>query len=53
MGNFTEGNKGNEEKQTVSGGPPPLPSLASVTPAMADGSDRLKSIDDENCPFDI
>jgi hypothetical protein len=24
-----------------------------VPPAMADGSDRLKSIDDENCPFNI
>jgi hypothetical protein len=24
-----------------------------VTPAMAEGSDRLKSIDDENCPFNI
>jgi hypothetical protein len=24
-----------------------------VTPAMAGGSNRLKSIDDENCPFDI
>ena len=24
-----------------------------VTPAMAGGSNRLKSIDDENCPFNI
>jgi len=24
-----------------------------VTPAMAGGSDRLKSIGDENCPFNI
>jgi CRISP-associated protein Cas1 len=31
----------------------PASSCPLVTPAMADGSDRLKSIDDENCPFDI
>jgi hypothetical protein len=27
--------------------------LLLVPPAMAGGSDRLKSIDDENCPFNI
>ena len=30
-----------------------LLSFLLVTPAMAGGSNRLKSIDDENCPFNI